>query len=165
MPMAPITIFSRISNLALVVSSIRQLATLVSIEGPDDNWHKAVIRCKKEGEILNLIFIHDCSYCSEPNWSAQLDGMSKLFSTFPDTDRKNAAFMLISTFKFALGAIFEPELEDEDDPRLNILFNIAELLDGVLYTPFTLRDAHGRILFSKYGATREDPHAVWPRVI
>ena len=43
--------------------------------------------------------------------------------------------------------------------------HIAELLDGVLFTPSSLRDSGGRILFSAYGEEEEDPQAVWPRVL
>ena len=41
---------------------------------------------------------------------------------------------------------------------------MAEILDGVLFTPSSLRDAHGRILFGAGGEDEEDPDAVWPRV-
>ena len=40
---------------------------------------------------------------------------------------------------------------EQGDPRLNVLFAIAELLDGVLFTPSSLRDAHGCILFGAGG--------------
>src|SRR5262249_15519503 len=71
---------------------------------------------------------------------------------------------LTTTFRFSLGTLFEPDFDPECDPRLDVLFAVAELLDGVLFTPSSLRDARGRILFGAGGEDAEDPDAGWPRV-
>jgi hypothetical protein len=93
-----------------------------------------------------------------------MDGMRGYFSRFPDTDRKSRVMLLTTTFRTCLGTLFEPDFEPTGDPRLDILFEVAELLDGVLFTPSSLRDARGRILFGAGGTPDEDPDAVWPRV-
>jgi hypothetical protein len=46
-----------------------------------------------------------------------------------------------------------------------VLFAVAQFLDGVLFTPSSLRDARGRVLFGAGGEDEEDPAAVWPRVV
>jgi hypothetical protein len=91
--------------------------------------------------------------------------MQGYFSRFPDTDRKPMALWLTTTLQFALGTLFDPDADTENDPRLEVLYALTEMLDGVLFTPSSLRDAHGRILFGKGGEDEEDPDAVWPRVL
>ena len=41
-----------------------------------------------------------------------------------------------------------------------MLFGVAEFLDGVLFTPSSLRDAHGRIILSADG--EHDDEVTWP---
>lgn len=72
---------------------------------------------------------------------------------------------LITSFHFSLGTLFEPDFDPSGDPRLDVLFAVAEFLDGVLFTPSSLRDAGGRILFGAGGEDDEDPDATWPRVM
>src|SRR5262249_19666341 len=77
--------------------------------------------------------------------------------------RKPQVMNLTTSFHFSLGTLFDPDFEPEGDQRLDILFAVTELLDGVLFTPSSLRDARGRILFGAGGGDGEDPHALWPR--
>lgn len=112
-----------------------------------------------------MTFTHDPDYYAEPNWSAQMNGMVGYFSRFPNTERKDLALMLPTTFRFSLGLLFDPDVEDGDDSRLEIVYAVLKLLDGVLFTPSALCDAQGRVLYGAGGADEEDPHAVWPRVV
>jgi hypothetical protein len=164
MAMEPITLFARIADPAKVAQRLRELVPAVAIDGPDDAWSKAVVTFMRGKEKRSLTFSHDPNYYAEPNWSKQMNGMRGYFSRFPDTDRKERVLMLTTTFHFSLGTLFDPDFDPDGDPRLNIVFAIAELLDGVLFTPSSLRDAHGRILFGAGGEDEEDPEAVWPRV-
>jgi hypothetical protein len=111
-----------------------------------------------------LTLSHDPAYYSEPSWSGQMSGMRGYFERFPDTARKPQVLMLTTSFRFALGILFDPAYDREGDPRLDILFAVTELLDGVLLTQSSLWDARGRILFGPGGESDEDPEAVWPRV-
>src|SRR5205807_801973 len=106
----------------------------------------------------------DPAYYAQPGWSRQMNGMRGYFSRFPDTPRKERVMLLTTTFRFSLGTIFEPDFDPTDDPRLSLLFEVAQLLDGVLFTPSSLRDARGRVLFGAGGQEEEDPQAEWPRV-
>jgi hypothetical protein len=164
MAMEPITLFARIADPAGVARRLRELAPTVQIDGPDDGWQNAVVTFGKRKTKRTLTLTHDPNYYAEPNWSAQMSGMRGYFSRFPDTDRKQRVLMLTTTFRFSLGTLFEPDFDPECDPRLDVLFAVAELLDGVLFTPSSLRDARGRILFGAGGEDAEDPDAVWPRV-
>src|SRR5690606_7657833 len=104
-------------------------------------------------------------YYAEPNWSNQMNGMRGYFAMLPDSERKHRAIALTTSFKFSLGTLFKPEFDPTGDARLEILFALARELDGVLFTPSSLRDANGRILLSAGGEDDEDPEAVWPRVL
>lgn len=165
MAMEPITLFSRIADPAKVARRLRELAPTVKIDGPDDTWRNAVVVFGKGRQKRTLTFTHDPAYYSEPNWSTQMSGMRGYFSRFPDTARKQRVLMLTTTFRFSLGTLFEPDFDPDGDPRLDIVFAITELLDGVLFTPSSLRDAQGRILFGAGGEDEEDADAVWPRVL
>jgi hypothetical protein len=164
MSMEPITLFGRLADPAGVARRLRELSPAVKIDGPDDSWAKAVVTFGKGKSKRTLTFTHSPDYYAEPNWSAQMNGMRGYFSRFPDTDRKEQVLLLTTTFRFSLGTLFDPDFDPAGDPRLDIVFAVAELLDGVLFTPSSLRDAHGRILFGSGGEEEEDPDAVWPKV-
>ena len=159
----PIVLYSRYADSGLIARTLRKLATNVKLDGSDEDWRNAVITL--DGDQRTLTLTHDPAYYKDPGWSEHLDGMRGYFSRFPNTDRKLLLLTLTTSFQFALGTLFEPDHESSDDPRLAILCDLAEALDGVLFTPSAMRDARGRILFGAGGADDEDPEAVWPRVM
>ncbi|HZZ78020.1 MAG TPA: DUF4272 domain-containing protein [Gemmataceae bacterium] len=161
MAMEPINLFSRIKDPAAVAQFLRERWPSVAIEGPDSEWLRAVVAI---GD-LKLTLQYGPEYHAEPNWSTQMNGMSGFLSRFPDTERKQIAVMLPTTFQYSLAAIFDPEPASEEDPRFAVLYAVAERLDGILFSPFCLRDARGRILVGADGEDEEDPEAVWPRVV
>jgi Domain of unknown function (DUF4272) len=161
MAMEPMTLFARIADPAGVARLLRERVPTVVIDGPDDGWKSATVTFGAR----KLTFTHDPAYYAEPNWSMQMNGMSNYFARFPLTDRKDRALMLTTTFKFSLGLLFDPDYDPRGDPRLDILYAVAEFLDGVLFTPSAFLDARGRILYGGGGEDEEDPAAVWPRVV
>jgi hypothetical protein len=163
--MEPITLFSRNADPAGVARTLRELAPSVQIDGPDANWRTAVVSIGAGEDKRTLIFTHDPAYYSEPQWSTQMNGMSGFFTRFPDSARKPLAIAITTTLRFALGTLTDPDFDSDEDPRLEILFAVAKFLDGVLFTPSSLRDAQGRILFGFGGRDDDDPDAVWPRVV
>jgi len=160
----PITIFAHILDPAGVARLLREQAATAKIDGPDDSWANAVVTFDDGTSKRTLTFTHNPEYYSEPGWSRQKAGMRGYFSRFPDSPRKPQVMLLTSSFRFSIGSIFEPDYAPDGDERLDLLFKVAQLLDGVLFTPTSLRDAHGRILFSVGGEEDEDPEAEWPRV-
>jgi hypothetical protein len=69
---------------------------------------------------------------------------------------------LVMTFKFALAFQAEPDLHlDSEDERTKVIFALATHLNGVIFTPTSLRDARGRILISASG--KLDADAVLPK--
>jgi hypothetical protein len=165
----PIMIFARTPDHAAVARRLRELAPGVRIDGPDDRWREAVVPFGGWLRKRTLTVKHDAAYHAEPSWSTQMNGLQGYLDRFPPTERKQVAVMLPTTFRYALAVQLTPEpragVAAADDPRLEVLYAVAELLDGVLFTPPALRDARGRVLFSAGGAADEDPRAAWPRVV
>jgi hypothetical protein len=160
-----ITLYSRTADPAGVARLLRRLHPSVAIEGPDHDWRTATITFGMLWMKRRLTFVYDPDYLAEPNWSAQMDGMRGYLQQLPDSGRKQIAVMLPTTFRYALSARLEPGLAPGADPRHDLITAVARHLDGVLFTPDGLRDAHGRILFGTGGEAHEDPKAAWPRVI
>lgn len=161
----PITLFARLADPAKVARKLRELVSDVTIDGPDEAWSEAVITLGRWWSKKSLTVTHDPDYYAEPNWSVQMTGMQNYIARFPDTERKSHGLMLPTTFRFSLGFLVQPDFAGKDDPRLKIIYELAALLDGVLFTPTSLRDARGRILFGAGGEDDEDPDAIWPKVI
>jgi len=155
------TLFARIADPVGVARRLRERVPGTAIHVPDEAWRHAVVPLGAG----SVTFTHDPDYMTEPNWSAQMNGMAAYFARFPETERKSRALMLPTTFRFSLGLLFDPDAGDDNDPRLEIVYAVAEMLDGVLFTPSALRDARGRVLYGAGGEDEEDPEAVWPRVI
>ena len=58
---------------------------------------------------------------------------------------------------------FEPDRSEvKDDDRLNYVLAVTDHLDGVIFTPSSLRDARGRVLLAADG--EPNPHAVMPKM-
>jgi hypothetical protein len=155
------TLFARIVDPAGVARLLRERVPGTMIDGADDAWRKAVVPVAAG----TVTFTHDPDYYAEPNWSLQMNGMAEYFSRFPQTERKSVALMLPTTLKFSLGLLFDPQDDNANDPRLEVVYSVAQLLDGVLFTPSALRDARGRGLYGAGSEDVEDPDAVWPRVV
>jgi hypothetical protein len=162
--MEPINVFSRRIDPRGVVAVLRSLAPDVVVDGPDDDWREATVTLPRPGrpEPVRLTFRHDPDYYDGPGWPQQMLGMHGYFARFPDGGRKPDVLRLIGTFRFALATDWEPDLDPDGDDRLAFLFAVARHLDGVLFTPSSLRDAEGRVLISADGEF--DPDAVLPKL-
>ena len=67
---------------------------------------------------------------------------------------------MIPAFRFCIGIINEPEIEDGEDPRLDVMHALAEHMHGVFFAPGALLDSHFRA-FAEAG-NDVDPEAVIP---
>lgn len=163
MAMEPITIFARRVDPAGVARRLRELEPGTKFDGPDDSWTTAIVELGRGRSKRTLTLTHDAEWYAEPNWSRQMEGMRGYFSRFPETDRQRKVLMLTTALHFTLGCLFDPDYDPDGEPRLQIVCELAELLDGVLFSPSALRDAQGRVLYGADG--EEDPDAKWPQVL
>jgi hypothetical protein len=135
------------------------------VDGPDDDWKQIVLTVRK-GSLFRkprvMTFSHSADYYDGDDWPLQVLGMQGYFGRFPDSPRKNDILRLIGTLRFAL-AVPQDDLDiDSDDERLSLLYTVCQHLDGVIFTPSSLRDAQGRVLIGAGGET--DPLAVLPQI-
>jgi hypothetical protein len=161
----PINIFSCKIDPRGVVRVLRSLAPSLQVIGPEDCWKKIIISTSRGWlrKPIVLAFLHNPDYYDGPDWPRQRLGMQGYFSRFPETSRKADLLRLIGTFRFSLATEFEPDRgEVKDDDRLSYILAVTKHLDGVVFTPSSLRDAEGRILIAADGET--DPAAVMPNM-
>ena len=159
-----IALYLRDVDRALIARRLHEVAPSVKLDGPDDAWTQAVATFGRLWSRRTLTLSYDPGFSSEPNWSQQIDGMRGYFSQFPATSRTARVMGVIGTFRGVVATKFKPELKSLDDPRLGAVLAIAEAADAVIFTPGTLRDARGRVLYGAGGEPAEDPQAAWPRV-
>ncbi len=164
MAMEPITIYARRIDPRGVAELLRTLDPTVEIVGPDDAWESATLTVHQPGEAadLQLLFHHDPDYYDGADWARQMLGMRGYFERFPDNPRKIRALRLIGSFRFALATSWEPDLIAQGDARLPYLAAVVRHLDGALFTPSSLRDAEGLVLYGADGDFDED--ALFPNI-
>ncbi|HEX2081082.1 MAG TPA: DUF4272 domain-containing protein [Longimicrobium sp.] len=165
----PIMLLARTADHPAVARRLRELVPGVRIDGADADWRQAVATFGRWWKKRTITFNYDPDYHAEPNWSTQMNGLRGYLDRFPHTERKTVAVLLPTTFRYGLAVQMDPEpagwVDAGGDPRLDVLYAVAEMLDGVVFTPSALRDARGRVLFGAGGAAAEDPRAAWPAVI
>jgi hypothetical protein len=160
-----INIFSRRIDPRGVIEVLRRSGLEMKIEGPDDDWKRIVLTLRKArlfGKPCLMTFGHDSAYYDGERWPRQVMGMQGYFLRFPEVPRKGEIVRMMHIFRFAL-SVPQPDLNiDSDDERLTLLYAVCQHLDGVIFTPSSLRDAHGRMLIGAAGES--DPQAVLPWV-
>lgn len=164
MPPEPINIFSHRIDVRGIIAVVREFADSVTVDGPEDDWQQLVVLGPKKilRRPARLVVGHDSEYYDGPNWSMQVTGMGNYFARFPDVPRKALILEAIRSFRFIL-AFPEADLDIESgDERVAWVHAICRHLDGVIFTPSSLRDASGRILIAADGTS--DPAAVLPAI-
>ncbi|MBL8815208.1 MAG: DUF4272 domain-containing protein [Planctomyces sp.] len=154
MAFEPINIFSHKIDPAGVVTLLQKRFRDVKITGPTDDWSMVEVRPGRKRFFARpkvLTFGHNSEYYDGANWPRQVVGMQNYFARFPDAPNKKSCLQLIRSFRFSLAVSVEDLDISSDDERLETLFAVCKHLDGVIFTPTSLRDAQGRILLSADG--------------
>lgn len=160
----PFNIFSHRIDVRGVIAVVRTLADKLTVDGPEDDWQQLVVLGPKKllRKPARLVISHDSTYYDGPDWWKQVSGMENYFSGFPDVPRKADILRAIRSFRFIL-AFPEADLDiDSRDERVAWVYAICRHLDGVIFTPSSLRDASGRFLLEAGG--KSDPAAVLPAI-
>jgi len=158
----PINIFSHRIDPRGVPGVLRSLGLTVQRQGPEDNWTQLTVLGPRKllRKPARLVIAHDLDYYDGPNWPRQRLGMENYIARFPDVPRKPQILEVVRSFQFSL-AFPEADLDiDGRDERIAWVYALCQHLDGVLFTPSSLRDAQGRVLISAAGET--DPEAKLP---
>ena len=163
MALEPINIFSHRIDPRGVAELLRKMHPDMSITGPEDDWSEIEVVTSKGGLFKKKrVFAlgHDSEYYDGEDWSQQVMGMQGYFSRFPETPQQKDIFRLIRSFRFSLSVPVEDLDIEGNDARVDILFAVCRHLDAAIFTPSSLRDASGRILYDASGFT--DPAAKMP---
>lgn len=156
----PVTLFAEAKNPALVIAVLRKMNAVYTIVGTDDAWSEIVVTTGAAPQKKQLRLSHDPAYYSGEGWQRQMNGMRDYFSRFPEAPEQAKVLALTEKFGFALGTICDPDAESGDE-RYDLLSAIAVALDAVWFTPSSMRDAHGRVLYG-VDVSERDPEARWP---
>lgn len=160
--MQPLNFFSHKSDPAGVLAVLRKFGD-VTVDGDGHQWTKATVRWKTGFLRKHSVTVgHNVEYYREPEWSQQMLGMLNYFSDFPKGPNRENALQMIRSFRFALslpGQKFDLS-KRERDPRLPVVFALAEHLDAALFQPGYLLDGTGRVLLGPEGEC--DPAAILP---
>lgn len=165
MSFEPVNLFSRTIDPTGVLALMEKLGKKVLVEKNGTSWTKATIvgsRVGWFGKAPQLILGHSPEYYQGASWNAQRLGMAGYFSQFPGGENKSKALTAIQAFAFALAVRSDDfNLDDPGDVRRSWLEAICQHLEGVFFTPSSLRDAKGRILLSADGEF--DSRAQFPK--
>ncbi len=162
MAQAPVNIFSQHRKPQEVLEALRQLLPEAVIQTDDTGGWTAAKGTWKRGWLkgsLHLEVRHDPSYYAGQGWSGQVAGMAGYFSRFPSAKKRPEVFGYLPGLTFAVSFMLSPGAV-ADDPRQEVIHQIARLMDGVIFLPGLLLDAEGRVLISAEGDP--DPDASLP---
>lgn len=158
----PVTLFSQHRNPEQVLHVLKQRMPDAVVETDSDGVWSSIKGTWKRGwrkGSLHLEARHSPDYYAGDGWGSQLAGMAGYFGQFPDSDRHPAIFGYIPGLTFALSFMLDPGTV-ENDPRQEVIHEVARLIDGVMFLPGCLLDAEGRVIIS---ATDDpDPDARLP---
>jgi hypothetical protein len=157
----PICIYSRSVDLRGVAALLRKSAPDVRVEGPDDCWSAIHISGKS-----SVTFTYHAALCDSPGpeWGRHKFGLMNYLRRFSGSESVPDLFRLVDSFAIVLGTLWDPDRADQadDDEREKYLFEVAQHLDGILFTPSSLFDSKGRLLLAADGET--DPDATMPKL-
>jgi hypothetical protein len=157
----PVTLFAQEKNPGLVIEVLRKMNANFKVVGPDDAWSEIEITTGRWLRKKRLKITHNADYYSGQEWQQQMDGMRGYFARFPQGPAQAKVLALTEKFGFALGTVCEPDAEANDE-RYEVLSVIAEALDAVWFTPSSMRDSNGRVLYGAH-LSESDPRAQWPK--
>lgn len=158
----PVNIFSQHCKPDEVLQALKKLLPNTVVETDDTGVWKSVKATWKRGWLkssLELTVTHDPEYYAGAKWSAQLAGMAGYFRRFPKFQPDAALFSYIPGLAFAVSFTLQPGTV-ENDPRQAVIYEIARLVEGVIFLPGCLLDAEGHVLFS--AEHEPDPEAKLP---
>lgn len=164
MSFPPINIFSHRRDAEATLAQLTKLAPNIKVTRRSDSvWQKAEIEIKRGWfkKPLTMQVNHDPDYYTGDGWQAQLSGMQGYFGTFTGAEQRPDLFTYLPHLNFAFNFILDPE-PAEGDPRWDIVFKMAEVVQGVVFLPGQLLDSAGRVILSQEGD--HDPEAQVPAV-
>ena len=131
------------------------------VRDPDGGWTE-VRGTWKRGWLkgnLKVKIGHQPDYYSGEGWGVQRSGMMGYVSKFPGVEKRRDLLSYIAGLNFSFNLTLDPEPVDSD-PRIELAFEMARHVDGILFLPGRMLDGEGRVILDATGA--DDPDAVVP---
>lgn len=127
----------------------------------DGHWAQITGKWKRGWlkSALTLIVTHSPAYYAGAEWPIQVRGMNNYLGKFTGSEKRSDLPGYIMGLSFALSFLAESDFVD-DDPRLEVIFEMASFLDGVVFLPTCLLDSSGKTIVSADGES--DPDAKLP---
>lgn len=129
---------------------------------PDGSW-KEVTGTWKRGWLKGKLMVkagHRPEYYSSEGWEVQRSGMVGYLSKFPGVEKRRDLLSYISGLNFSFNLTLDPE-PVANDPRIELAFEMARHVDGILFLPGRMLDGEGRVILDATGD--DDPDAVVPK--
>ncbi|MBX3413894.1 MAG: DUF4272 domain-containing protein [Pirellulales bacterium] len=146
----PLTIFSTRIDPRSIVESMRQYADEIELDGAPEGWRTLIARGPRRllRRRLELTIVHDSNYYLGPRWPNQIGGLLQHCAALAGGELRPELGETIQNLRFAVGLPAADLDLASDDPRLDWLFAVCRRIDGLIFTPTSLRDAQGRVFFS-----------------
>lgn len=143
------------------LAELKRLLPEAQVEDrPDGGWE--LVAEWKRGWLkksLTLTVRSSPDYYTGDGWNQQIQGMEGYFRRFPTAFAQPEIFGYLRGLKYCASFVLDPDPVD-DDPREEIMFQMARFMDGILFLPGCLLDAEGRTLIALEGES--DPEAKLP---
>ncbi len=154
----PFNIFSQRLDPEGVLAALRERLPEHEVSlHPDGTWAVAKGEWKRGWlkKSLGIKVEHDPSYYAGPDWQAHLAGMASYLGRFPRSESRPDVFGYLPGLAFALRFSLDPGPVD-NDPRRELVFEMARLMEGVIFLPTCLLDCEGRVLLAADGQMDEE---------
>lgn len=136
----PFTIFSHQDNTENVRNLLIERGA--NVNGTEADWQAEFVLKKGLLRKTKITFTYDREWCSPPNWPVQIEGMQNFVGGFEMTEEVRQKMMsLIRVLKCSIGIMTDPEIASGDDSRLDLMHDVARLMDAIFFVPDAILDA------------------------
>lgn len=162
MAFPPVNIFTHKRDPEGTLSRLLQLVPGATVTRRGDGSWQSVQMTWKRGWLKKPLVMtanHDPDYYSDPGWQVQKDGMRNYAGSFPGADTRPDVLEYLPHLAFSFNFILEGDPEAAD-PRMDVIFQMAQHVDGILFLPGQFLDSFGQVLISADG--QNNPEARVP---
>jgi hypothetical protein len=162
MAFPPINIFSHHQDPEATLTKLLERVPEAKVtRRADGSWSEVHVAFKRGWlkKPLNMKAMHDPDYYAGEGWPQQLAGMHGYFGGFPNAAQRADLFEYLPGLRFAFNFQLDGDPEEED-PRMDLVFEMAQQVDGVIFLPGRLLDSSGRVIVDADG--ENDPEAQVP---
>lgn len=162
MAFPPINLYSRNCDPEGVLAKLLEVVPEAVVTRHADGAWKEVTGTWKRGWLKGHLKVkagHQPDYYSGEGWGVQRSEMIGYVSKFPGVEKRRDLLSYISGLNFSFNLTLDPDPVG-NDPRIELAFEMARHIDGILFLLGRMLDGEGRVILDATGA--DDPDAVVP---